>query len=253
MTIRDIALRRREVKIGGRRVRYQVAGQGEPVVLVHGLSGSTRWWRLTLPVLARRYQVYLVDLPGFGAMARNGRFALAEAADWLVYWMRAVHLGQADIIGHSMGGYIALLVASLHPEAVRRLIVVDAAGVPTGRALSAHLIPLLRTGRRMAPAFLPILASDALRARPRTLLRTARDVVRADIRPYLRSVQAPTLVIWGDRDTLVPLSTGEILRQEIPNARLVLLHGAGHVPMFERPRPFNEAVLAFLTAGDVGS
>ena len=79
--------------MGGYSVRYEIAGRGEPVVLVHGLSGSTRWWSRNIPALAERYSVYLLDLldlPGFGAMRR--RFVLAEAASWLSDWMGAVGL-----------------------------------------------------------------------------------------------------------------------------------------------------------------
>lgn len=97
----------REAWVGGHRVRYEVVGEGEPVVLVHGLSGSTRWWARNTAALATEYQVYLVDLPGFGAMRRlRRRFVLAEAASWLSAWMEAVGLQSAHLVGHSMGGYV---------------------------------------------------------------------------------------------------------------------------------------------------
>ncbi|MDQ6694722.1 MAG: alpha/beta fold hydrolase, partial [Chloroflexota bacterium] len=83
----------RRVLVNGRWVRYQVVGEGTPVVLVHGLAGSTRWWARVTPSLAAHYRVYLVDLPGFGSMRRApGGFALSEAASWLIDWMRAVGL-----------------------------------------------------------------------------------------------------------------------------------------------------------------
>jgi pimeloyl-ACP methyl ester carboxylesterase len=220
---------------------------------VHGLSGSTRWWLPTLPALTARHQVYLVDLPGFGAMARSGPFVLDEAAEWLCRWIDAVHLQGADLIGHSMGGYLSLLVAARRPDTIGRLILVDAAALPAGRSVAGHIVPLMRATRRMAPAFFPVLISDALRAGPRTLARAARDIVAADSRPYLGRVSAPTLIIWGSDDALVPLSVGLLLRQEIPDAQLLVLDGAGHVPMFERPAQFNRTVLAFLAGERVGT
>jgi pimeloyl-ACP methyl ester carboxylesterase len=99
---------RYEARVGGRPVRYEAAGEGEPVVLVHGLSGSSRWWSRNASSIAERYRVYFVDLPGFGKMRRLGRpFVLAEAASWLSGWMEAVGFERAHLVGHSMGDTFA--------------------------------------------------------------------------------------------------------------------------------------------------
>src|SRR5215203_4133076 len=246
---------RRELWAGGHPVRYEVAGAaGEPVVMVHGLSGSTHWWARNLPALARRYRLYLVDLPGFGAMRRLGRqFVLAEAASWLSEWMRAVGLERAHLVGHSMGGYVAIQLAAGLPELMGRLVLVAPAGTPTGRSMLGHLVPLLLTTRYATPAFLPVLVRDALRMGPATLWRAARDLLAEDVREDLRRIEAPTLLVWGERDTLVPPATGDLLRKEIEGSRLLVIEGAGHVPMFDRPEEFDAALLAFLageTDGD---
>ncbi len=236
--------------MGGYPVRYEVAGEGDPVVLVHGLSGSTRWWSRNVPALARGYQVYIVDLPGFGALRRLRRhFVLTETASWLVAWMKAVGLDKAHLVGHSMGGYICLQLATQQPEVVRRLVLVSPAGVPAGRSLLGHLVPLLLTARYAARSFLPVLAYDAVRTGPVTLLRVARDLLAEDVRENLHFIEAPTLLIWGEKDPLISPSAGDLLQKEIPGSSLILLKNAGHVPMFERPREFNAALLLFL-AGD---
>ena len=242
-----------EVQVGGHSVRYQAAGAGDPVILVHGLSGSTRWWSRNLAALAAHHRVYLVDLPGFGALRRHEhRFALAEAASWLWAWMEALDLRQAHLVGHSMGGYICLRLAADCPSAVRCLVLVAPAGVPSGRSLIGHLIPLGRTLRYATPRFLPVLASDALRAGPVTLWRAAQQILAEDVRQYLASITARTLLVWGERDVLVPPSLGRVLRAEIANSRLLILPGAGHVPMFDRPAEFNAAVLKFFAGAPVG-
>src|SRR5215211_9007083 len=200
---------RHEALVGGLPVRYEAAGEGEPVVLVHGLSGSTRWWSRNVSKLAERYRVYLVDLPGFGRMRRLGRpFVLAEAAAWLSGWMEAVGLQRAHLVGHSMGGYVCLRLAASRPEVVRRLVLVAPAGVPTGRSMLGHLGPLLGAARYATPSFRPVLVRDALRTGPATLWRAARDLLAEDVRDDLRSIMAPTLLVWGERDTLVPPATG---------------------------------------------
>ena len=234
-------------------MRYGVAGQGEPVILLHGLSGSSRWWVRNIPALAEHYTVYLVDLPGFGIMRRSrGHLILAEAAIWLAQWMEAVGLQHAHFVGHSMGGYICLLLAAYQPERVRRLVLVSPAGIAQKRSIFGYLVPLLAAIRYVTLSFSLILAYDILRAGPLTILRAAQDLLTQDVRKILHAVQSPTLLIWGENDTLVPIALGEILRREIAHSRLLILKQASHVSMFDRPREFNQALLAFL-AGESGA
>lgn len=234
-------------------VRYRTAGRGEPVVLVHGLSGSTGWWRRNVPALAARYRVYLVDLPGFGAMSRLGwDFDLTTAPAWLYEWMRAAGLSRAHLVGHSMGGYICLRLAMEHPEAVRRLALVASSGIPVIGSMPGYTLPVLRAGLREPLRFLPVLARDALRAHPAALWRGAQELLAQDVRDNSERVAAPTLLIWGERDPLVPLAAGEALRRRLPTSRLLILTGAGHVAMFDRPYAFNGALLAFLAGFQLG-
>jgi pimeloyl-ACP methyl ester carboxylesterase len=186
-------------------------------------------------------------------MRRLGRqFVLAEAASWLSEWMRAVGLERAHLVGHSMGGYVAIQLAAGRPELVGRLVLVAPAGTPTGRSMLGHLVPLLLTTRYATPAFLPVLVRDALRMGPATLWRAARDLLAEDVREDLRRIEAPTLLVWGENDPLVPSAVGDLLRQEIPDSRLLVLEAAGHVPMFDRSGEFDAALLAFLAGEPVG-
>lgn len=243
----------RQVRVHDGSVRYLVVGDGPPVVLIHGISGSTRWWRPIVPDLAARYRVYLVELPGFGRMFRRAPLLrLEQSASWLLSWMQAVGLEKAHVAGHSMGGYIAIRLAASTPAAVDRLILVAPAGAPTGRTLPQYAVPLLRAVRQVSPTLLPLMFLDAVRAGPLTLWRAGADLLQQDVRQYLRSIAAPTLLVWGERDALVPSSLGGLLRQEIPRARLLVLPGAGHVVMFDSPAEFTRAVLDFLDAKEVG-
>jgi pimeloyl-ACP methyl ester carboxylesterase len=161
--------------------------------------------------------------------------------------MNALSIEETAIMGHSMGAVIALSVAARWPDRIERAVLVSAAAGLTNRTVLSNLWPLVRTGRYMAPAFLPTLAYDSMRAGPLTIVRAARQLFSAELQSQ---VHAPTLLIHGDCDTLVPLALAERLQAQLPNARLRVIAGAGHIPMFERPREFNNMVLRFLGGGD---
>jgi pimeloyl-ACP methyl ester carboxylesterase len=115
------------------------------------------------------------------------------------------------------------------------------------KTIFGYFVPLIAALRYTPPEFLPILSYDFLRAGPMTLLRTIRSLITLDVREEIAAVTAPTLLLWGENDTLVPLSLGHVLQKEMPHARLVVLQKAAHVCMFDRPRDFDAAVLSFLT------
>ena len=241
------------VQVGAYNVRYQTVGEGEPVVLVHGLSGSTLWWRRNVPELAQHYKVYLVDLPGFGAGSRkHGRFALKQAGDWLLTWMDAIGLKQAHLIGHSMGGYICMEIAAHRPDVVSRLVLVSPAFKAATNSVLGYAKLLLDGIRYLTPHFFPILAYDSLRAGPITLLKATREIIALDVSEEIQRITEPVLLVWGENDTLVPPTLGYMLRAELPNARLLTLEHAAHVAMFDQPQTFNAAVNAFLRGEAVG-
>lgn len=242
------ATEEREVRVDGRPVRHRVAGSGDPLVLVHGLAGSWRWWSSLLEALAMQCRIYAVDLP------RPGRSVGAAAlSSWLARWLDAVGLERVDLAGHSLGGLVAAELAARSPQRARRLVLVAPAGIPCGRRLPARALPLVGALAALRGS-LPMVVTDALRMGPVGLTRGIVFVSKCDLTPELPAIRAPTLIVWGKRDHLVPLSVAERWQQALPNARLVLLD-CGHVPMLESPRELTAAVLAFLEeelADDLG-
>ena len=150
-----------------------------------------------------------------------------------------------------MGGYICMWIAAHAPEVVSRLVLVAPAVRPHVRSVAGYFVPLLVGVRYVMPSFLPILFFDALRAGPLTLWRTTRDLIALDVQKEIQAVSAPTLLVWGENDTLVPSSLAYILHKEIAQSSVVLLKKAGHVCMYDRAREFNAAVLKFLQDEDV--
>jgi pimeloyl-ACP methyl ester carboxylesterase len=228
----------------------------EQVVLLHGLSGSALWWRRNVPALAKRYRVVLPELVGFGRSPAPRRLPpVAETADLLDGWMGELGLQRVHLVGHSMGGQIAIHLAARHPSRLDRLVLVDAAGIPrpltprNALRFAMEVGPLWRWGD---PRFLPTVVRDALIAGPRTVVGAIAHILRDDVRPLLARITAPTLIVWGERDNLVPLLHGAELRQRIPHAQLAVLRGAGHNPMVDRAADFNRVLLRFLGGESVG-
>ena len=228
----------------------------EELVLLHGLSGSARCWRRNVASFAQRYRVVIPELVGFGRSPAPERLpSPADAADLLDAWMGEMQLGRVHLVGHSMGGQIAMHLAARHPARLDRLVLVDAAGIPrpiTPRhalRFAMELGPLWRWGD---PRFLPTIVRDALTAGQWTVVGSIAHILRDDVRPLLARIEAPTLVVWGERDYFVPLLHAVELRDGIPQAQLAVLRGAGHNPMVDRAADFNRLLLRFLGGERVG-
>lgn len=223
-------------------------GSGTPVILLHGLGGSSEWWRRNFDALARDHRVFAVDLIGFGRnrfFLRPSRLPLAldQIAAVLARWIEQ-ELGQpAHIIGNSMGGQIAIHLAASRPDVVRSLVLVNSTGVPFRVSPGEHLRNLFLP--RGLWSFLVILARDIFRAGPSSLSLAFGSLLRDDARPLMRDVRAPVLLVWGEHDALVPLRYAKEMLVHIPNSRLEVIPRAAHVPMWDNPRAFNDAVVRF--------
>jgi len=239
-------LEQRVCEIGGQTIRYRVAGSGPPALLVHGLAGSTRWWEPVVPLLAPRLRLHLVDLPGFGS-ARGRPFVLGDAPSFLRTLGEQLGLERPHLVGHSLGGAVCARYAALWPEALGRLVLVAPAGLLERRHAAQYVLPLGAAVRHMRRAFLSVLVRDSLQAGALTLYRATRQLLADEsMEDELSSIRASTLLLWGDRDPLVPSRLSERYLAVLPEARLRLVAGAGHVPMSDDPEAFTRAVLDFL-------
>jgi pimeloyl-ACP methyl ester carboxylesterase len=248
-----VNIARKTIQVSGLPIHYEVAGEGEPVVLVHGLSESTRLWYRNVPELAKQYRVYLVDLPGFGAMRKaHQHFDLPESGSWLHNWMQAVGLEEANLVGHSMGGYVVMALTTLQPQKVKRLVLVDSIGIPFNRSVQQLVYPALKSVMKTTPSFWPCIHIDYWRAGPIMIQKAAQQIVKLDAASVISSVCVPTLIIWGENDDLVPLASGRQLHEQLAGSRFFVLSRTNHFGMFERPSDFNNALLAFLQGQEVG-
>ena len=236
----------RRVKLGDVVINYAVAGAGHPIILVHGLAGSHRWWQRTIQAFARYGRVYCVDLIGFGESRGETKFDLLEGAHHLAQWMDYLGIGHATVVGHSMGGYIAAELAADHPDKVDILVLVDAAATPLGSNFVRNFMSMAQEARQAPLTLLPTFFSDVRRAGFKTIWQAGMQLCTCDIRHKLERVQQPTLLVWGEKDMLTPLDFAHDLMKLIPNAHLVKFDGCGHAPQWERAEEFTDIVLAFL-------
>ncbi len=255
----------------GAAVAMDERGTGDPLVLLHGVGTNREVWRHVLGPLAVGNLVIALDVPGFGDSSSAGDgFDLAEVADRIAAAAGA-RAGRAfDLIGHSLGGALALTLAARHPDLVRTLILMAPAGFsPRGRLLAAVLgqasgafvglrrrigAPLVAsaTARRLllwgSIADGAALGADDARfmltasASARRLNQAIETVVEADLRGMLADLPVPLGILWGERDRVVPASTARRLRGARPEAPIELIPDAGHVPQLERPEAFLEAL-----------
>jgi pimeloyl-ACP methyl ester carboxylesterase len=219
-------------------------GAGPPVVLVHGLGGSGRWWGRTAPALARSHRVIVPELPGFGYGIGTAQFRLDEAPDLLDALLRRLGVARASLVGHSLGALACAALAARAPERAERLVMIAPPVRTAGRSVLANALPALRTIARLPPAAAATVLSDVVGRSPVALLRAAGELLVIEHAADLARIRAPTLLLWGDRDVLVPVSGARELAERIGGARLRVIRGAGHVPMLDRP----DAVVAELTA-----
>jgi pimeloyl-ACP methyl ester carboxylesterase len=214
-----------------------------PLVLLHGLSSTPRSWDRVTARLEDQWRLIPIDL--FPRGSPLSRFALTEAARSLTAFLEAD--GEpAVLIGHSMGGLIALEVAIDHPELVHRLVLVDVPAVQSEASLVRRGGGVLKSTTRIQPDTVALLASGLLRTGPIRLYDALRDTLRADLADRIPEVRMPSLLVWGELDVIVSPMVGERMARLMPHAQLTIIPGAGHMPQWERPEAFADALVGFL-------
>ncbi len=247
------------------RVRVWRAGAGQPLLFLHGFEGHPGDAPF-LCDLAQRHQVIAPEMPGFSG-SMQGAGELQDIVDYALFYRRFITEevgGPVDLIGHDLGGMLAAEVAAFSPHLVRRLVLVDAYGL----WLDEHEIPDVFV---QTPAALRELLwaqpeqAEAVEQRPTSgeevdpatqALNVQQDraiaakflwaVPERGLAKRLRYVEAPTLLVWGERDRLIPAAYAQAFQRQLAHAETAVIPGAGHLPMLEQPEAFLSAVERFL-------
>ena len=267
------------VRIDGTPVNYVDLGSGErePTVFVHGLSGQWQNWLENIPRVAQERRTLALDLPGFGLTPEPAdRITIPGYGRFVDAFCERLELGPVAMVGNSMGGYVAAEVAIQFPARVSRLVLVSAAGISSAATVRAPIL----TAARVVKAVLTYSAARHRTVAARPLSRhlflslVARhprllkpdlvyeaffkgvgkpgfdDALRAsldyDFRERLSDVSVPTLIVWGEEDSIIPVRDANEFERLIPDSRKVVMRDTGHVPMAERPQAFNDLLMEFL-------
>jgi pimeloyl-ACP methyl ester carboxylesterase len=265
------SIRDEEIRAYGHRVFFRTGGSGPVLVLIHGVTGSSEQWGQVIPLLAERFTVIAPDLLGHGESAKpRGDYSLGAYATGVRDLLIALEQPRATVVGHSLGGGIAMQFAYQFPERCERLVLVSSGGL--GREVhlllraatlpgSELVLSLLASERVRGAAALVGRGLGALRLQPgpdlseiatgigslaesdsrQAFLHTLRAVidpggqrVSATDRLHLAEVM-PSLIVWGDRDPIIPLEHGEAANRLMPGSRLEVMEGVGHFPQREDP------------------
>ncbi len=252
-----------EITVSGIRTNYEITGEGKPVLLLHGWGAQIESFAPVIFALQKYRRVIALDLPGFGKSGfPNGAWTVRDYMEFTLAFMTAVGLERTDILCHSFGGRVTILLAAQHPERVSKIVFVDSAGVRPPRTLQYYLkVYSYKLAKRIAKsrplsAFFKSIGMDVQKKiknagsedyknLPDCMKKTFINVVNEDLSAYLKKIEAPSLLIWGDNDMDTPLAYGQKMEKEIPDAGLVVLREAGHYSYLDQFPQFIAVVNSF--------
>jgi len=256
-----------KVKVNDLEMFYIESGQGEPLVLIHGLGGDHREWAMQIPVFAQKFRVIALDLRGHGETDKIGeKYSLPTFAKDVIGLLDKLEIDKAYFCGVSMGGIVTLQIALNYPERVKGLILVNTTARLTEQAAKVVLrwVELFQT--KGFDAYFDQVIKDAfhpsfIEANPelikqikemsrnrdfQTVIKAAFGLQSFNFVDQLEKINAPTLIIHGEDDKVIPVEEAKLLHQKIPNSELIIFPRCGHATIIEKAQEFNKTVIEFL-------
>ncbi|MEI8307234.1 MAG: alpha/beta hydrolase [Chloroflexales bacterium] len=254
------------VVIDNQAVHYEVLGRGRPVLFLHGWLGSWRYWFPTMEVVAEHFRTYSFDFWGFGDSRRKlTQESIQNYSDQVIRFLDALGIDRVQLVGHSMGGMVALKTAITYPDRIQRVATV---GAPIdGNSLSWLLkltdrpffadtfarMPWMRRqlfrfflGKTSDPAIGEII-DDSVKSSGLSMRRAVSSMWRTDLRPELSRLKVPALIVHGGRDNVVQPNQADLF-DNVPLAEVVVMSHSRHFPFLDEAAQFNDVLLRFLKA-----
>jgi len=262
------------IRVNSSRVFYRVAGTGKPVIILHGWLSSSRAWLIFQKHLAPRgFKIIIPDLPGFGQspLSDPRGWGLDDYVQWVQDFIKVLREskeleGPLTLVGHSFGGRIAIKIAAeKFLPSLHSLILIDAAGLLTQPDLRKKILASIASHCRQyldtmnissklkekfkILGYRLIRQKDYLRASPE-LRKTFQKIIGEDLLPLLPKITLPTLIVWGKKDQLLPVSQAYLLQENIPHSKLKIIPNAEHSPGIQTPEKLSEIMFNFLKEHD---
>jgi len=251
-----------KILINGIETNFKIAGEGEPLLILHGWGGSSGSWIEVQKILANnRFKVIVLDLPGFGkSISPPVPWSVKDYSNFVLKFIEKIGLEKIILMGHSFGGRIAIKFSNLYPEKLKNLILCSSAGIKHSLTLGQKIIlnlslfgnflfskKLLKRFKDVARnIFYSFLRKKDYAKAKGMMKETFQKVVAEDLRTELPEIKTRTLIIWGQKDKAVPLKDAYLMKEKIPQSTLEILSKTGHTPNLEEPEKLAEIILNFI-------
>ena len=236
-----------EITLDGKKINYEIEGEGKPIILLHGWLASLETMMPLQKHLAKNFKVYNVDIIGFGkSELPDNPLNTDEFGDFLDKFITTLKIENPILIGHSHGGRTIINYAGRKLGKINKIILIDSAGIKPRRSFSYYIkvysFKIVKNMVKILPKkcsnlrekALEKFGSDDYKNSPEVLRKTMNIILNEDQRKIMTNINAPTLLIWGDKDTATPISDAKIMEKVIPNCGLATLEDAGHFSYLDK-------------------
>lgn len=250
-----------EIQIDNIKINYEIEGQGSDILVLHGWGGCIDSMRPVINHLKNNFRVISLDFPGHGKSSYpDTGWGVPEYTGSLRKFLENIGIEKASIIAHSFGGRVTILLSSQNPEMVDKIVLVDSGGLIKKRTLKyyskVYTFKFIKNFLKLFLSKTKFYESLMEKARNRfgssdykqltpNMRASFSKIVNQDLKPYLSSIKASVLLIWGENDADTPVYMGKIMEKEIPDAGLVVLKNAGHFSYLDKHYEFNKIVDSF--------
>jgi pimeloyl-ACP methyl ester carboxylesterase len=240
---------------------YKIGGRRENFLILHGWNGSSDSWRKIIEILGIKYKVICPDLPGFGKTEiPKIPWSLNDFVEWLKEFTEKLNLKEFFLLGHSFGGRVAIKFSISYPEKIKKLILVSSAGIRQEWGLKEKIIfqiskignaifsknPFFRFKDRARNFFYRITRIKDYSKAKGVMKETMKKILEEDLLLELSKIQNETLIVWGEKDKIIPLKYALLFKEKIKNSKLEILPKIGHSPHLEDPEKLAEVLISNL-------
>ena len=255
-------MQEKTILIKGKKANFKVAGEGQPVLILHGWGASSSSWEKVQSILAyNNYKVFCPDLPGFGQTdSPEKAWGVSDYVDWVSEFVKSQNLDNLILIGHSFGGRISIKFTNYYPKKVKALIFCDSAGLKVSPSFKRRLVLAFvgflklmfgitffkKIKEEIKQLFFFAISSTDYAKASKVMRETMKRVLAEDLFIYLDRIKAKTLIVWGKKDKLVPVEHAYVFKKQIQDSQLEIIPNIGHSPHLKAPDKLSDIILNFL-------